>query len=84
MKYILLYLTDSWIENLNLRAEINQLNAPKLYTSLFTYTMAPTCFGKTMPFSGSDYISLLSHFSVNMVGDSLNTIKSYNKHLQGL
>jgi hypothetical protein len=32
-------------------AEINQLNAPKLYTSLFTYTMAPTCFGKTMPSS---------------------------------
>jgi hypothetical protein len=24
------------------QAEMNQLNAPKLYTSLFTYTMAPT------------------------------------------
>jgi hypothetical protein len=36
-------------------AETNQLNALKLYTSLFSFTMAPTCFGKTMPSSGSDY-----------------------------
>jgi hypothetical protein len=28
--------------------------------------------------------SFLSHFSVNMLGDSLNTIKSYNKYTQGL
>jgi hypothetical protein len=33
--------------------EINQLNALKLYTSLFSFTMAPTCFGKTMPSSGA-------------------------------
>jgi hypothetical protein len=43
-------------------AETNQLNALKLYTSLFTYTMAPTCFDKTMPSSGSNYFSFLSHF----------------------
>jgi hypothetical protein len=35
--------------------EINQLNALKLYTSLFSFTMAPTCFSKIMPSSGSDY-----------------------------
>jgi hypothetical protein len=34
--------------------EINQPNALKLYISLFFLTMAPTCFGKTMPSSGSD------------------------------
>jgi hypothetical protein len=36
-------------------AEINQPNALKLYISLFFLTMAPTCFGKTMPSSRSDY-----------------------------
>jgi hypothetical protein len=35
--------------------EINQPNALKLCISLFFLTMAPTCFGKTMPSSGSDY-----------------------------
>jgi hypothetical protein len=50
-------------------AETNQLNAPKIYTSLFTYTMAPTCCGKTMPSSESDYFSFLSHFSINKLGD---------------
>jgi hypothetical protein len=50
-------------------AETNQINAPKLYTSLFTYTMAPTCFDKIMPSSGGDYFSFRSHFSVNMVLD---------------
>jgi hypothetical protein len=38
-----------------INVEINQLNALKLYTSLFYFTMASTCFGKTMPSSGSDY-----------------------------
>jgi hypothetical protein len=35
--------------------EINQPNELKLYSSLFFLTMAPTCFGRTMPSSGSDY-----------------------------
>jgi hypothetical protein len=38
--------------------EINQLNALN-YTCIllyFSFTMDPTCFGKTMPSSGSDYI----------------------------
>jgi hypothetical protein len=35
--------------------EINQPNALKLHISLFFLTMASTCFGKTMPSSGSDY-----------------------------
>jgi hypothetical protein len=35
--------------------EINQPNALKLYISLFFLTMAPTCFGKVMPSSGSDF-----------------------------
>jgi hypothetical protein len=35
--------------------ETKHLNAPKLYTPLFSFIMAPTCFGKTMSSSGSDY-----------------------------
>jgi hypothetical protein len=39
----------------NTYVEINQPNALKLYNSLFFLTVAPTCFGKTVPSSGSDY-----------------------------
>jgi hypothetical protein len=38
-----------------LYVEINQPNALKLYISLFFLTTAPTCFGKTMPSSASEY-----------------------------
>jgi hypothetical protein len=39
-EYIITLVIIHTTENLN--AETNRLNAPKLYTSLFTYTMAPT------------------------------------------
>jgi hypothetical protein len=35
--------------------EVKQPNALKLYTFLFYLKIAPTCFGKTMPSSGSGY-----------------------------
>jgi hypothetical protein len=35
---------------------INQLNVPNYIILYFPITMAPTCFDKTMPFSGSDYV----------------------------
>jgi hypothetical protein len=36
--------------------EINQLNALNYILLYFSFTMALTCFGKTMPSSGSDYV----------------------------
>jgi hypothetical protein len=36
--------------------EINQLNALNYILLYSSFTMAPTCFGKTMPSSGSDYV----------------------------
>jgi uncharacterized membrane protein len=36
--------------------EINQLIALKIYNSLFSFTMAPTCLGKKMPSSGSKHV----------------------------
>jgi hypothetical protein len=39
---------DSYTVHID-HVEINQLNALKLCTSLFSFTMAPTRFGKTMP-----------------------------------
>jgi hypothetical protein len=36
--------------------EINQLNALNYIFLYFSFAMAPTCFGKTMPYSGSDYV----------------------------
>jgi hypothetical protein len=35
---------------------INQLNALSYILLYFSFTMDPTCFGKTMPSSGSDYV----------------------------
>jgi hypothetical protein len=35
--------------------EINQLNVLN-YILYFSFTTAPTCFGKTMPSSGSDCV----------------------------
>jgi hypothetical protein len=36
--------------------QINQLNALNYILIYFSYTMADTCFGQTMPSSGSDYV----------------------------
>jgi hypothetical protein len=36
--------------------EISQLNALNYILLYFSFMMAPTCFSKTMPSSGSDYI----------------------------
>jgi hypothetical protein len=36
--------------------EINQLNALNYILLCFSFTMAPTCFGKTMRSSGSDCV----------------------------
>jgi hypothetical protein len=36
--------------------EINQLNAPNYILLYFPFALVPTCFGKTMPSSGSDYV----------------------------
>jgi hypothetical protein len=36
--------------------EINHLNALNYILLYFSFTMAPTCFGKTMPSSGRDYV----------------------------
>jgi hypothetical protein len=36
--------------------ETNQLNALNYIFLYFSFTMAPTCFGKTMSSSGSDYV----------------------------
>jgi hypothetical protein len=46
-----------WEDNIRMDAHRDQPNnEPKLYTSFFSFTMAPTCFGKTMSSSGSDYV----------------------------
>jgi hypothetical protein len=37
--------------------EMNELNALNCILLYFSFTMAPTCFGKTMPSSGSDCVS---------------------------
>jgi hypothetical protein len=36
--------------------EINQINSLNYTLIYFSFTMAPTCFGKTVPSSGSDYV----------------------------
>jgi hypothetical protein len=36
--------------------DINQLNALNYIFLYFSFTMAATCFGKTMPSSGSGYV----------------------------
>jgi hypothetical protein len=40
----------------NIYVEINQQNSLNYILLYFSFTMAPTCFGKTMPSSGSDYV----------------------------
>jgi hypothetical protein len=40
--------------------EINLPNALNYTLHYFSFTMAPTCFGKPMPSSGSDYVPFLA------------------------
>jgi hypothetical protein len=54
--------------------EINQLNKLNLYASLFSFTMAPTCFGQKNAILRERLFSFLSHFSANMVGDKSQDI----------
>jgi hypothetical protein len=49
-------LDNTWVERSNYYVDINQLDALNYALLYFSFTMAPTCFGKTMPSSGSDYV----------------------------
>jgi hypothetical protein len=55
-------------------AETNQLNEPKLYTSLFFFYYGSYMFRQNNAILRELLFSFLSHFSVNTVGDKSQDI----------
>jgi hypothetical protein len=51
--------------------EINQINALNYILLYFSFTMASTCFGKTMPSSGSSYFKVMHLYNVTKIPENL-------------